>query len=45
MAFEAIFQKSAKLPDANPELEMNATSLNNKPSPSPTMFKKVQLVS
>lgn len=45
MAFEAIFHKSAKLPDANPDLEMNVPTVCEKPSPSPTTFKKVQLVS
>ncbi|KAK7572172.1 hypothetical protein V9T40_014644 [Parthenolecanium corni] len=43
MAFEAIFHKSAKLPDANPDLEMNVPTVCEKPSPSPTTFKKVQL--
>lgn len=49
MAFEAIFHKSNKLQDANPDLEMNNPTaksvLTDKPSPSPSIFKKVQLVS
>jgi chloride channel 2 len=48
MAFEAIFHKSNKLRDANPDLEMNNASkaiLNDKPVPSPSIYKKVQLVS
>ncbi|XKL60131.1 hypothetical protein PGB90_001147 [Kerria lacca] len=43
LAFETIFHKSANLQDANPDLEMNATNISDKPSPSPTVYKKVQL--